>query len=112
MNETRVTHLVARPSVEPGAVVEKEEQLSGPPLMYQVMLLNDDFTPMEFVVLVLQQYFQKDRASAMQIMLKVHCDGRGVCGVYTRDIAATKVELVLGYARQDGHPLQCVMEEI
>lgn len=80
--------------------------------MYKVTLLNDDFTPMEFVVFVLEQYFHKDRESATQIMLKVHREGRGVCGVYTRDIAATKVELVLRRARQDGHPLQCVMEEI
>ncbi len=80
--------------------------------MYQVVLLNDNFTPMEFVVVVIQHYFNKDRETATQIMLKVHRDGRGVCGVYTRDIAATKVEQVIGAARQAGHPLQCVMEAI
>ncbi len=80
--------------------------------MYQVILLNDNFTPMEFVVVVIQHYFNKDRETATQIMLKVHRDGRGVCGVYTRDIAATKVEQVIGAARQAGHPLQCVMEAI
>lgn len=99
-------------SVERATKVEKQERLLEPPPMYRVMLLNDDFTPMEFVVFVLEQYFHKDRESATQIMLKVHREGRGVCGVYTRDIAATKVELVLRRARQDGHPLQCVMEEI
>ena len=80
--------------------------------MYQVVLLNDDFTPMEFVVAILQEYFSKDRREATQIMLKVHNEGRGVCGVFSRDIASTKVELVLAQARDAGHPLQCVMEEV
>ncbi|VVD80321.1 Clp protease ClpS [Pandoraea terrigena] len=79
--------------------------------MYKVVLLNDDFTPMEFVVMVIQEYFNKDRESATQIMLKVHREGRAVCGVFTRDVAATKVEQVVSHARQSGHPLQCVMEE-
>ena len=79
--------------------------------MYKVLLLNDDYTPMEFVVMILQQYFSKDRETATQIMLTVHREGKGVCGLYTRDIAATKVELVSTHARQAGHPLQCVMEE-
>jgi len=82
-----------------------------PPAMYKVVLLNDDFTPMEFVVMIVQEYFNKDRETATQIMLKVHREGRGVCGVYTRDIASTKVEQVVTHARQAGHPLQCVMEE-
>ncbi len=73
-------------------------------------MLNDDFTPMEFVVAVLQQFFNKDHDSAVQIMLKIHMEGRGVCGVYSRDVAATKVEQVLGAARKAGHPLQCLME--
>jgi ATP-dependent Clp protease adaptor protein ClpS len=93
-------------------VVERQAQRVKPPAMYQVVLLNDNFTPMEFVVVVIQQFFNKDRETATQIMLKVHQDGRGVCGVYTRDIAATKVEQVIGAARQAGHPLQCVMEAI
>ena len=79
--------------------------------MYKVVLLNDDFTPMEFVVMIVQEYFNKDRETATQVMLKVHREGRGVCGVYTRDIASTKVEQVVTQARQAGHPLQCVMEE-
>jgi ATP-dependent Clp protease adaptor protein ClpS len=95
-----------------GTVIEKQEQKLKPPSMYQVTLLNDDYTPMEFVVEILQEYFHKDRETAMQIMLKVHRDGKGVCGIYTKDIAATKVEQVLMHARKAGHPLQCVMEEV
>jgi len=75
-------------------------------------MLNDDFTPMEFVVLVLQEFFSKDRESATQIMLKIHLDGKGVCGVYSKDVAATKVDQVLDAARKSGHPLQCVSEPI
>ncbi|NKI96705.1 MULTISPECIES: ATP-dependent Clp protease adapter ClpS [unclassified Rhizobacter] len=94
-----------------GAVVaERQAAKTEPPRMYQVVLLNDDYTPMEFVVMVLQEYFQRDLETATQIMLKVHKEGRGVCGVYTKDVAATKVELVLAAARRGGHPLQCIME--
>ncbi|HEV7617726.1 MAG TPA: ATP-dependent Clp protease adapter ClpS [Burkholderiaceae bacterium] len=89
---------------------EQKQELKPPP-MYQVLLLNDDYTPMEFVVAIIQEYFNKDRETATQIMLKVHRDGRGMCGVYPKDIASTKVELVLTHARKAGHPLQCVMEE-
>jgi ATP-dependent Clp protease adaptor protein ClpS len=94
-----------------GVVVEKQASRVKPPPTYQVLLLNDDFTPMEFVVGVLQKFFGKGREQATQIMLKVHHEGRGVCGVYPRDVAATKVEQVCSYARQHQHPLQCVMEE-
>jgi ATP-dependent Clp protease adaptor protein ClpS len=97
---------------ENSTVLEKQAQKLKPPSMYQVVLLNDDYTPMEFVVAVIQEYFNKDRETAMQIMLKVHLEGRGVCGVYSKDVALTKVELVLAHARQAGHPLQCVMEEV
>jgi ATP-dependent Clp protease adaptor protein ClpS len=94
-----------------GAVVaERKAQKTKPPALYQVVLLNDDYTPMEFVVMVLQQYFQRDIDTATHIMLKIHHEGRGVCGVYPKDIASTKVELVLAAARRDGHPLQCIME--
>jgi len=75
------------------------------------MLLNDDYTPMEFVVLVLQKFFTLSRESATQVMLKVHREGRGICGVYPKDIAKTKVEQVLAFAQKHQHPLQCVMEE-
>ena len=81
-----------------------------PPSLYQVVLLNDDYTPMDFVVMVLQHYFQRDLETAMNIMLKIHHEGRGVCGVYAKDVAATKVELVRTASRRDGHPLQCIME--
>ena len=81
------------------------------PSLYKVLLLNDDYTPMEFVVLVLQKFFAMSRERATQVMLKVHRDGIGVCGVYPKDIAATKVQQVAAYARRHQHPLQCVMEE-
>jgi ATP-dependent Clp protease adaptor protein ClpS len=74
-------------------------------------LLNDDYTPMEFVVMVLQRFFGMDRERATQIMLKVHTEGVGICGVYPRDIASTKVEQVTRYARDNQHPLQCTMEK-
>ena len=82
-----------------------------PPPMFKVMLLNDDFTPMEFVVLVLQKFFAMTRERATQVMLKVHREGIGVCGVYPHDIANTKVQQVAAFARRHQHPLQCVMEE-
>jgi ATP-dependent Clp protease adaptor protein ClpS len=94
-----------------GTVAEKQASRVKPPPMYQVVLLNDDFTPMEFVVGVLQKFFGKGREQATQIMLRVHHEGRGVCGVYPRDLAASKVEQVSNYSRQHQHPLQCVMEE-
>jgi ATP-dependent Clp protease adaptor protein ClpS len=100
-----------RPDDGQGSVVaERQTQKTEPPRMYQVVLLNDDYTPMEFVVMVLQEYFKRDLETATQIMLKIHHDGRGVCGVYSKDVAATKVELVLAAARRGGHPLQCIME--
>ena len=83
-----------------------------PPQMYQVLMLNDDFTPMEFVVLVIQEFFSKDRESATQIMLKIHLDGKGVCGVFSKDVAASKVDQVMDAANQSGHPLQCLSEPI
>jgi ATP-dependent Clp protease adaptor protein ClpS len=106
-----------KPPVQPrrdggqGAVVaERKAARTKPPQLYQVVMLNDDYTPMEFVVMVLQQYFQRDPDTATLIMLKIHHEGRGICGVYTKDVAATKVELVLTAARREGHPLQCIME--
>jgi ATP-dependent Clp protease adaptor protein ClpS len=80
--------------------------------MYQVVLLNDDYTPMEFVVGVLQKFFNKSEDEATRIMLQVHHEGRGVCGVYSRDVAATRVAQVAQYARAKQHPLQCVMEPV
>jgi len=91
-------------------VLERRTQRTQPPQMYQVVLLNDDYTPMEFVVVVIQEFFSKDRETATQIMLKIHLDGKGVCGVYSKDVAATKVDQVTEAARKHGHPLQCISE--
>ncbi len=88
----------------------KKAKLKLPP-MFKVLLLNDDYTPMEFVVLVLQKFFGMTRERATQVMLKVHREGMGICGVYPRDVASTKVQQVATYARKHQHPLQCVMEE-
>ena len=93
-------------------VLERRAQKTKPPQMYQVVMLNDDYTPMEFVVMVLQQFFSKDRETATQIMLKIHLDGKGVCGVFSKDVAASKVDQVMDAANQAGHPLQCVSEPI
>ena len=96
-----------------GAVVLERRTLKAkPPQMYQVLMLNDDYTPMEFVVVVIQEYFSKDLEAATQIMLKIHLDGKGVCGVYSRDVAATKVDQVLDAAAQAGHPLKCISEPV
>src|SRR3954468_18636872 len=104
---------VVRPRTDDGqgaVVAERKAQKTEPPPMYQVILLNDDYTPMEFVVLILQEYFNRDLETATQIMLKIHHEGRGVGGVYTKDVAVTKIELVLTAARRAEHPLQCIME--
>ena len=92
-------------------ILEAQRSKLKPPPMFKVMLLNDDYTPMEFVVVVLQKFFGMSRERATQVMLKVHREGIGVCGVYPRDIATTKVQQVAAYARRHQHPLQCVMEE-
>lgn len=104
----------AAPAPEEGsqAVLERAALRQAPPPMHQVVMLNDDYTPMEFVVVILQEFFGKDLATATAIMQKIHFEGRGICGVYTRDVAMTKAELVLEAARQAGHPLQCVTEPV
>lgn len=81
------------------------------PAMYRVLLLNDDFTPMDFVVHILERFFSKNRQEATEIMLQVHRRGVGVCGTYTYEVAETKVNLVMDYARKNEHPLQCTMEK-
>jgi ATP-dependent Clp protease adaptor protein ClpS len=91
-------------------VQEAKPKLRRPPL-FKVLLLNDDYTPMEFVVQVLENIFGMNREKATQVMLHVHTRGRGVCGVYTKDIAETKVSQVNDYARSHQHPLLCTMEE-
>ncbi|HLR30385.1 MAG TPA: ATP-dependent Clp protease adapter ClpS [Paenalcaligenes sp.] len=92
-------------------VLEREKELAKPP-MYQVVMLNDDYTPMDFVVSVLVQVFNKTPSEAERIMLKVHYKGRGICGVYPYDIAETRVETVHQLARSREHPLKCVMEPV
>jgi ATP-dependent Clp protease adaptor protein ClpS len=87
-------------------------QKPKPPSMYSVLLFNDDYTPMEFVVEVLERFFNKNREQATQIMLQVHTKGSGICGIYPLDIAETKVSQVLDLAQEQGHPLQCNMQEI
>ena len=94
------------------AILQRQEQQVKPPSLYQVVLFNDDFTPMEFVVQVLENFFNHTRQSAMLLMLKVHHEGRAICGVFTKDIAATKVDTVLTAAQKAGHPLQCTMEAL
>jgi len=92
-------------------VLAPERAKTKPPKMYKVILFNDDFTTMEFVIQVLQQFFEMPRERATQIMLKVHNEGSAVCGTYSRDVAETKVTRVSEFAHQHGHPLRCDMEE-
>lgn len=93
------------------SVLEAERSKVRPPPLFKVLLLNDDYTPMDFVVIVLETFFGMNREQATRIMFKVHKEGVGVCGVFPKDIAATKVEQVSAFARQHQHPLACVMEE-
>lgn len=103
------TRKQTRPEAE--IALEPERQQIKPPPLYKVILLNDDFTPMDFVVVVLEKFFGMNREQATVVMLNVHHKGRGVCGVFPRDLAATKVEQVGAFARRHQHPLACVMEE-
>jgi ATP-dependent Clp protease adaptor protein ClpS len=91
------------------ALEEAKPRVKRPP-MYNVVLMNDDYTPMEFVVHILERFFAKDRPSATRIMLEVHTKGKGVCGVFTYEIAETKVAQVTTYARDHQHPLMCTLE--
>ena len=91
------------------AVAAAKPKTKRPPL-YRVVLLNDDYTPMEFVIEVLEHFFSMSREKATQVMLAVHTQGKGVCGIYTRDVAETKAELVNQAARDNGHPLLCEVE--
>jgi len=93
------------------AVITRTRTQTKRPSMYRVLLLNDDYTPMEFVILVLQSYFNKNAEEATQIMLHVHHHGVGECGVFTYEIAETKVAQVMDHARKNQHPLQCIMEK-
>lgn len=93
-----------------GVVVDTRPKTKKPAL-YKVLMLNDDYTPMEFVVLVLERFFSKTREEATQIMLHVHHRGVGVCGIFTYEVAETKVTQVMDFARQNQHPLQCTLEK-
>ncbi|WP_439817467.1 ATP-dependent Clp protease adapter ClpS [Zavarzinia sp. CC-PAN008] len=92
-------------------IVTKVKPKTQKPSMYKVLLLNDDYTPMEFVVHVLERFFNKSREEATRVMLHVHQKGVGVCGVYTFEVAETKVTQVIDFARRHSHPLQCTMEK-
>lgn len=92
-------------------LVTKTKPKTKKPSLYRVLLLNDDYTPMEFVVYILQRYFNKGREDATRIMLHVHQNGVGVCGVFTYEVAETKVAQVIDEARRHQHPLQCTMEK-
>ena len=94
------------------SVLAPERAKIKPPRMYKVVLFNDDYTTMEFVIEVLQRFFAMDRERALQIMLKVHNEGSAVCGVYSLDVAETKVAQVSMFAKQHGHPLRCGIGEI
>jgi ATP-dependent Clp protease adaptor protein ClpS len=98
------THSTGDTALKPSAVKPKL------PEMFKVLLLNDDYTPMEFVVETIERFFNKSREQATQIMLKVHTEGAGVCGVYPQDIAETKMNQVIIAAKEAQHPLQCVVE--
>lgn len=94
------------------SVLQEERQKIKRPPMYKVILLNDDYTPMEFVVHVLEQFFSMNRDKAVRIMLQIHTNGRGVCGIFSHEVAETKVAIVNEYSQRNQHPLQCKMEEL
>lgn len=92
--------------------LQEEEAKLAPPPMYQVVMLNDDYTPMEFVVDVLEKFFSMNRERATQTMLTVHTKGKAACGTFTKDVAETKVAQVIQYARENQHPLLCELEQV
>ena len=116
-NRMMMTPIMSEPDKRDGdggpatGVVVKPRPKTKKPAMYKVLMLNDDYTPMEFVVHVLERFFQKNRDEATRIMMHVHRRGVGVCGVYTYEVAETKVTQVMDLARQNQHPLQCTIEK-
>ena len=114
MAEPKKPFLPAFPPLSPqgddALVLDRLTEKVKPPQMYQVVLLNDDFTPMEFVVDVLERFFRLDRSGATRVMLEVHTRGKGVCGCFTYEIAETKVAQVTSYSREHQHPLLCTLE--
>jgi ATP-dependent Clp protease adaptor protein ClpS len=111
----REPRMAEKPTVQndvpKGDVVTKTRAKTQRPSLYKVLLLNDDYTPMEFVIHVLERFFSKNREDATRIMLHVHHNGVGICGVFTFEVAETKVAQVVEFARQNQHPLQCTMEK-
>lgn len=98
------------PASDEGLVVQEAKPATKRPSLYKVVILNDDYTPMEFVVYILETFFSMNREKATQIMLHVHMQGKGLCGVFTKEIAETKVAQVNDYSRENQHPLMCSME--
>jgi ATP-dependent Clp protease adaptor protein ClpS len=111
MSQDQKKDFLIRPDDERGLVLEEAKPKLKKPPLFRVVLLNDDYTPMEFVVEVLELIFGMDRPKATRIMLEVHTKGKGICGVYTYEIAETKVAQVSTFAQQNQHPLLCTMEE-
>ncbi|MHB1949247.1 MAG: ATP-dependent Clp protease adapter ClpS [Gammaproteobacteria bacterium] len=106
------TELVTRKEFDRELVVQDARPLLKEPSMFQVIMHNDDFTPMEFVVTVLEVFFNMDRARATQVMYDVHMTGKAVCGIFSKDVAETKIDQVMEYARSQEHPLMCSIEAI
>jgi len=102
---------MATDNQNPGNTLEKGRTRLSPPPLYKVILINDDFTPMDFVVKVLRHFFFMSEEMATRIMMKIHTEGAGICGIYPSDIAVTKVQQVNEFSRQNQHPLMCVMEK-
>lgn len=100
-----------RPGRTDVGLLTRTKAVPKKPAMYRVLLLNDDFTPMDFVIHILERFFSKNKQEATEIMLHVHRRGVGVCGTYTYEVAETKVNMVMDYARKNEHPLQCTMEK-
>ena len=96
---------------EDGLVVQESKPKVKQPPLYKVVLLNDDYTPMDFVVYILENFFSMDRENATRIMLEVHTKGKGVCGMFTHEVAETKVNQVNNFSRENQHPLMCTMEK-
>jgi ATP-dependent Clp protease adaptor protein ClpS len=97
---------------EEGLKLKSEKVKPKLPGMYKVIILNDDFTPMEFVALIIQKVFNKDKDDATRVMLQIHTEGIGICGIYPFEIAETKMNQVLNLAKESQHPLQCIIEKI
>ncbi len=106
-----MSHNSSDESFEGGTAVQESKPELKKPSLYKVILLNDDFTPMDFVIDVLSRFFSMNEDKATQIMLHVHTRGVGVCGVYSKEIAETKVQMVNDYSKENQHPLMCAMEE-